>query len=127
VTHDRDLSASQPLAQRGIDGDTPDLVGVDKIVVLVAVYFRQAVLLDQLPDLCQARFLVGLLLSLAIQLLVACRLGLLRSPGGEFRLRGRSTLLLGQALASLLLLQMLPFGFPGLLFIDQPGLQQLIA
>jgi hypothetical protein len=82
--------------------------------------------LDQLLDLRVAGSLVRLFLLLTAQLLIASRFGKLRTLRSEFRLGRRGALCLRELLSLPLLLPQLPFGFLGLLFIDQARLQQLI-
>ncbi|MOA21591.1 hypothetical protein D3C78_1420910 [compost metagenome] len=94
------------------------------MVVVLAAQLRQARALDQLLDLRGAGLLLGLLLLLAVQLLVARGLLGHGLQGGLFlRIVDFDLVLLLQALLFLLLLA----GLLGLLFIDQTGFQQLVA
>jgi hypothetical protein len=65
-----------------IGGDMTYLIAIDKIVSLVSLSSRQAVLFDQLLDLRVTRFLVHLFIFSEAQLLIARGFGelsLLRS------------------------------------------------
>jgi hypothetical protein len=58
AANDRNLATTEPLTHRAIGGDPTYLVAIDKIVSLISLSLRQAVLFDQLLDLRVARFLV---------------------------------------------------------------------
>lgn len=127
AANDRDFATAEPLTHKAIRGDAAYLVAIDKIVSFIGLRSRQAVLLDQLLDLRVAGSFVRLLLLLTAQLLIASRLGKLRPLRSELRVGRRRALFLREMLSLPLLLPQLPFGFLGLLFIDQARLQQLIA
>lgn len=71
VTNDGQLAVDQTCTQRGIHRNPADLLLVDEPVSLVTLDLRQAVLLDDLLDLSDPRPALGLVLTAAIQLLVA--------------------------------------------------------
>src|ERR1700689_2878751 len=85
AANDRNLATTEPLTHRVIGGDTTYLVAIDKIVSLISLSLRQAVLFDQLLDLRVARFLVRLFLFSAAQLLIGRGFGNLRLLRSESR------------------------------------------
>ena len=127
AAHDRDFATAELLPHKATCGDAAYLVAIDKIVSLIGLRPRQAVLLDQLLDLRVAGPFVRLFLLLAAQLLIASGFGKLRPLRSEFRAGRRRAPFLRELLSLSLLFLQLPFGFLGLLFIDQSRLQQLIA
>ena len=127
AAHDRDFATAEPLTHQAICGDAAYLFAIDEIVSLIRLRSRQAVLLDQLLNLRMAGSLVRLFLLLTVQLLIASGFGKLRPLRSEFRVGQRRALFLRELLSLSLLFLQLPFGFLGLLFIDQARLQQLIA
>ncbi|HEV7139250.1 MAG TPA: hypothetical protein VGN43_21650 [Steroidobacteraceae bacterium] len=122
AAHDRDFATAEALTRQAICRDAAYPVAVEKIVSLIGLRSRQAVLFDQLLDLRVAGSFVRLFLLLAAQLLIARGLGKLRPLRSELRVGRRRALFLRQLLSLSLLLLQLPFGFPGLLLIDQARL-----
>jgi hypothetical protein len=59
AAHDRNLATTEPLTHRVIDGDATYLIAIDKIVSLIGLSSRQAVLFDQLLDLRVAGFFLS--------------------------------------------------------------------
>ena len=92
--NDRNLATTEPLTQRVIGGDVTYLIAIDKIVSLISLSSRQAVLFDQLLDLRVARFLVRLFLFSEAQLLIARGFGELSLLRSEFRAGRHGTLVL---------------------------------
>jgi len=86
---DRNLATTKSLTHRAVRGNAAYLVAIDdKIVKLVSLRSRQAVLFDQLLDLRPTRLFVCLVLLPAAQLPIAGAFGELRLLCGEFRLGG---------------------------------------
>lgn len=123
AAHDRDFAAADPPTHKVVCRDSAYFVAVDEIVSLICLSSGQAVLLDELLDLRLTGFLIRLLLPLPVQLLVAIRFGELRPLRSQLSIGRRRAPFFRELLSSTLLLPHLPFGFLGLLFIDQARLQ----
>src|SRR5262249_36634755 len=113
------FAAHQALAQRGVRGNASHLLPVDEVEVLVALRLRQAMLLDELPDLRPFRLLLGALLLLPAELAVPRRLG------GHGCCGALVALLCGLLVARLEALLLL--GLLRLFLRAEPGCQQLLA
>src|SRR5579862_7266496 len=94
AANDRKLATTEPFTYRVIGGDVTYLIAIDEIVSFISVSSRQAVLFDQLLDLCMARFFVRLFLLSAAQLLIASDFVDLRLLRSEFRAGRQRTLVL---------------------------------
>ncbi len=124
MAHDGQRAAGQLVTHQLVDRQALDLLVVDEVVVILGGQLRQAAGLDQLLDLRCTGLLLGLLLLLAVELLIA---GELLGLGLQRRFALRIVLLdLALFLQALLLLLLLD-GLLGLLFVDQPGFEQLIT
>ena len=98
ATHDHQLAADDPLAQRRVDRHAPHLATAHEVEVLVALDLRQAMLLDQLLDLRPAFFAVRFFLPLLLQCLgTRSLLGLSRLMLGDTLLFLRNALLVSLA------------------------------
>jgi hypothetical protein len=105
--NDRNFATTEPLTQRVIGGDVTYLIAIGKIVSLISLSSRQAVLFDQLLDLRMARFLVRLFLCSEAQLLIARGFGELSLLRSEFR-AGRQSLGYENSTVTLPLMKCLP-------------------
>ncbi|MCY1176278.1 hypothetical protein D9M73_165440 [compost metagenome] len=122
--NDRQRAAAQLAAHQGVDRQALDLLVVDEVVVVLSGPLGQARDLDQLFDLGGTGFLLGFLLLLAVELLIALDLlghGFLRRALlGVIQL---DLAFVGQSLLFLLVFADLL----GLLLVDQPCFEQLVA
>ncbi|MNR12557.1 hypothetical protein D3C85_1289200 [compost metagenome] len=122
--HDGQRTAAELVAHQGVDADALDLLVVDEVVVILGRQFRQARDFDQLLDLRGTGLGLSLFLLLAVELLVALDLlghGFLRRALlGVIQL---DLAFVGQALLFLLVFADLL----GLLLVDQPCFEQLVA
>ena len=71
--HDHELAADDPLAQLCVDSQAPHLAAAHEIEIVVALDFRQTMLLDQQLDLRPTLFAVGFFLPTLLQGLRARR------------------------------------------------------